>query len=65
MRNAGLALGDWGQGSAKSVEHLKLEIKEGESRIYASDKGEVQRLVDVVKIDVFHFSDNGDVYSLR
>ncbi len=47
LRAAGVDLGQWGQGSAKSVEHLWAEIEKGESRLQDDPP---RRLVEAVRV---------------
>ena len=62
---AGIPIQDWAQGSAKTVEHLRVEIEEGESQIDVGINGEIRRRVSVIWVDVLYPADNGDVYILR
>jgi hypothetical protein len=47
LRTAGVDLDQWGQGSAKSVEHLWAEIEKGESRLQDDPP---RRLVEAVRV---------------
>ena len=62
---AGLPLQDWDQGTAKTIEHLRTEIAEGESQIVISKTGEVRRQAGVARIDVIHPAASGELYILK
>lgn len=63
---ADIPVSEWGQGSAKTLEHLLQEIKNGESQISISpDATRIKREVSVAWLDVLHLSANGTVLALR
>jgi hypothetical protein len=51
----GIQVDRWGQGSAKTVEHLEEEILSGESRL-VSEKGTLYREIEFVMSDVLYSS---------
>lgn len=55
----------YGQGIAKTVEHLLAEINEGEAKLSVDGEGNLQRLLDVLAIDVYCALSNGDIYVLK
>jgi hypothetical protein len=51
----GIQVDRWGQGSAKTVEHLEEEIRSGESRL-VSERGTLYREIEFVMSDVLYSS---------
>lgn len=62
---AGVPLELWGQGSAKTIEHLHKEIVEGESEVYRDASGSLRRQVAVTWVDVLYISPSGETFLLK
>lgn len=66
LNRADIPLVEWGQGAAKTVGHLLHEIHSGESGVSIdSERGTIERTVEVAWIDVLHLAKDGAVYALR
>jgi hypothetical protein len=61
---SGIPVDQWGVGAAKTVGHLLSEITEGESLVYIDASGRLRREVNVLWIDVFHETIEGDLHYL-
>ncbi len=63
LKKYNISLDKWGQGSAKTVDHLDREVEGGESVLEERD-GKLVRVVRVSWLNVFYVDRNGDRYKL-
>jgi hypothetical protein len=64
LKGADVPIDTFGQGAAKTIEHLLKEIQEGESTLRVWPTGEILRELQVLWVDVVSEHANGDVYFL-
>ena len=65
LAGAHVPIEKYGQGAAKTIGHLLLEVNEGESVLTLDEKGKIYREVNVLWVDVVCSLANGDVYLLK
>lgn len=65
LQTAGVPYDTWGQGVAKTTEHLLDEVRSGETRLSWGPDGELVRTVSVVWVDVFGHDNQGRRWHLR
>lgn len=65
LKKANIDIGQWGKGTAKTVEHLLKEIKEGETALTTSKRGELLREVMVATADIYYTSPEGRRFKLE
>ncbi len=65
LGNAGIDISVWGTGKAKTIDHLKKEIDEGETILETNESGELIRLLTVAGADIYYMSKDGKQYRLK
>ncbi len=65
LKDAGIDTALYGQGKAKTLDHLLKEINEGEMKLVKNEQGELQRKVTVGKGDILYIAPDGKTFRLR
>ena len=65
LKIAGIDVAKWGIGEAKTINHLKREIEEGEIELVIDTNGRLFRKVEVSGADVLYTSPEGKKYRLK
>lgn len=65
LATANIPIEEYGNGNAKTVQHLLSEIREGEATMTTNKEGELHREVNVLWADVICELPDGRVYALR
>lgn len=63
--NARVDISTWDTGSAKTVEHLYNEVKDGESRLVNDIKNGLIKMTSVVGATIYYETPSGDKYRLK
>jgi len=64
LESAGIDVSTWGEGTAKTVEHLLAEVKNRECVLTDESDGSILRKVVVAGADVYYTKPNGRKYRL-
>lgn len=59
-----IPLDKWGEGVAKTLDHLIAEIDSGESVLIENEEGELIRLTNVVGVEITYIDESGRAYKL-
>lgn len=65
LLNAGIDTSTWGTGSAKTIEHLYNEMKDGESKLVTDAENGLLKITSVVGATIYYESPSGDKYRLK
>lgn len=64
LQRHGIDVSVWGQGEAKTVNHLVSEVLSGESQLIETDNGEIIRILEVVSGTIRYSDESGRVFEL-